>query len=70
MIKIDSKCLPHFLAINLWLLVLVKSIVIAQHYTDKVRLPMAAKIKFMNHVNDEYQDELALFVEALPNAIS
>ncbi|MGB2786344.1 SIP domain-containing protein [Psychrobacter sp.] len=35
-----------------------------QHYTDKVPLPMAAKIKFMNHVNDEHQDELALFVEA------
>ena len=35
-----------------------------QHHTDKVPLPMAAKIKFMNHVNDEHQDELALFVEA------
>lgn len=35
-----------------------------QHYTDKVPLPVAAKIKFMNHVNDEHQDELALFVEA------
>ena len=35
-----------------------------QCYTDKVPLPMAAKIKFMNHVNDEHQDELALFVEA------
>ncbi|WP_201604393.1 SIP domain-containing protein [Psychrobacter immobilis] len=35
-----------------------------QHHTDKVPLPMVAKIKFMNHVNDEHQDELALFVEA------
>lgn len=35
-----------------------------QHYTDKMPLPMVAKIKFMNHVNDEHQDELALFVEA------
>ena len=35
-----------------------------QHYTDKVPLPVAAKIKFMNHVNDEHQDELAMFVEA------
>lgn len=35
-----------------------------QYHTDKVPLPMAAKIKFMNHVNDEHQDELALFVEA------
>lgn len=35
-----------------------------QYHTDKVPLPVAAKIKFMNHVNDEHQDELALFVEA------
>jgi len=35
-----------------------------QHHTDKMPLPMVAKIKFMNHVNDEHQDELALFVEA------
>ena len=35
-----------------------------QHHTDRVPLPVAAKIKFMNHVNDEHQDELALFVEA------
>ena len=33
-------------------------------YTDKVPLPVATKIKFMNHVNDEHQDELAMFVEA------
>ena len=35
-----------------------------QYHTDKVPLSVAAKIKFMNHVNDEHQDELALFVEA------
>lgn len=34
-----------------------------QRDTDKVPLPGAAKIKFMNHVNDEHQDELAMFVE-------
>ncbi|MGP5011113.1 SIP domain-containing protein [Psychrobacter glacincola] len=33
-------------------------------YTDKVPLPVATKTKFMNHVNEEHQDELALFVEA------
>lgn len=33
-------------------------------YDDKVPLPVATKIKFMNHVNEEHQDELAMFVEA------
>lgn len=33
-------------------------------YNDKVPLPVATKIKFMNHVNEEHQDELAMFVEA------
>ena len=42
----------------------VMSQVFDQHHTDKMPLPMVAKIKFMNHVNDEHQDELALFVEA------
>lgn len=36
-------------------------------YTDKVPLPVATKIKFMNHVNEEHQDELAMFVEAFTN---
>ncbi|MGE6360454.1 siderophore-interacting protein [Psychrobacter glacincola] len=42
----------------------IMSQVFDQHHTDKMPLPMVAKIKFMNHVNDEHQDELALFVEA------
>ena len=33
-------------------------------YTDKKPLPVAIKAKFMNHVNDEHQDELAMFIEA------
>ena len=33
-------------------------------YDDKVPLPVATKFKFMNHVNEEHQDELAMFVEA------
>ncbi len=32
-------------------------------YKNKQPLPVATKIKFMNHVNDEHQDELAMFVE-------
>ncbi|MEN6668760.1 siderophore-interacting protein [Psychrobacter sp. B38] len=35
--------------------------------TNKVPLPVATKIKFMNHVNEEHQDELAMFVEAFAN---
>ncbi len=36
--------------------------------TDKTPLPVADKIKFMNHVNDEHQDELAMFIEAFTDA--
>lgn len=42
----------------------VLSQVSEQPNADKVPLPMATKMKFMNHVNDEHQDELALFIEA------
>lgn len=38
--------------------------VVDSFYSDKKPLPVATKIKFMNHVNDEHQDELAMFVEA------
>ena len=38
--------------------------VVDSFYSDKEPLPVATKIKFMNHVNDEHQDELAMFVEA------
>lgn len=36
--------------------------------SKKTPLPMAVKGKFMNHVNEEHQDELVMFIEAFTEA--